>query len=487
MTFEKLRYPPRSDMLVLARSRTIETALSSSPTRHGFLAGSVAALFVSLFVCASPNYAETMTMTTSDTGAVVVAAAAATSQATEDQSIRPFTFNAPQAKLDDLRRRLAATQWPERETVTDASQGVPLAEMQELARYWATDYDWRKAEAKLNAFPQFITNIDGLDIHFIHVRSKNPKALPLIISHGWPGSVLEQIKLIGRLTDPTANGGKAEDSFDVVIPSMPGYGFSGKSTSTGWGPEHIARAWAQLMTRLGYTRYVAQGGDWGAVITDLMGAQAPEGLIGIHTNMAGALPPKISKAIASNVLGAGDPAPTDLSDEQQRVYDRLSFFFTKGIGYALEMGNRPQTLYGLADSPVALAAWMIDHDAWSLEDIQRAFVDEQPVGNLTRDEVLDNVTLYWLTNTGVSSSRLYWENTLGFFDFKGVAVPTAVSVFPNEIYPASRAWAEQAFPNLIYFNPVDEGNHFAAWQEPDIFTTELRAGFSSLRDKGRSS
>jgi pimeloyl-ACP methyl ester carboxylesterase len=398
--------------------------------------------------------------------------------------IRPFHVDMPDEQLEDLRRRIAATRWPEKEPVADQSQGVQLATIQALAKYWGTDYDFGRLEARLNAVPHFITEIDGLDIHFIHVRSPHENALPLIITHGWPGSIVEQLNVIGPLTDPTANGGSAEDAFHLVIPSMPGYGFSGKPAETGWDVPHIARAWAELMKRLGYTRYVAQGGDWGALITEVMGAQAPDGLIGIHTNMAGALPPKIAKPLASNVLGAGDPAPTDLSEEEQRVYDRLSFFFTEGIGYALEMGNRPQTLYGLADSPIALAAWMIDHDAWSLADITRAFVEEQPVGNLTRDEVLDNVTLYWLRNTGVSSSRLYWENKLGFFDFKGVTVPTAVSVFPNEIYPAVRAWAEQAFPNLIYFNQVAAGNHFAAWQEPDIFTTEVRAGFRSLRQEG---
>jgi pimeloyl-ACP methyl ester carboxylesterase len=400
--------------------------------------------------------------------------------------IRPFHFEVQQEELDDLRRRIAATRWPEKEPVNDLSQGVQLAAIQALARYWETEYDFGRLEARLSGVPQFMTEIDGLDIHFIHVTSQHEDALPLLITHGWPGSIVEMLNVIGPLTDPTAHSGSAEDAFHVVIPSMPGYGFSAKPDETGWDVPHIARAWAELMKRLGYTRYAAQGGDWGALITEVMGAQAPEGLVGIHTNMAGALPPEISKPIASNVLGAGDPAPTDLSDEEQRVYDRLSFFYTKGIGYGLEMGNRPQTLYGLADSPIALAAWMIDHDVWSLEDIQRAFVEQEPVGNLTRDEVLDNVTLYWLTNTGVSSSRLYWENKLGFFDFKGVTVPTAVSVFPNEIYPALRAWAEQAFPNLIYYNQVDEGNHFAAWQEPGIFTTEVRAAFRSLRN-GRSS
>jgi len=397
--------------------------------------------------------------------------------------IRPFPIEISQEHLDDLRRRIAATRWPEKEPVDDLSQGVPLATIQALARYWETEYDFGRLQARLTAVPHFMTEIDGLGIHFIHVRSPHDDALPLIITHGWPGSIIELLNVIGPLSDPTAHGGSEDDAFHLVIPSMAGYGFSDKPTSTGWGPQQMAQAWAQLMERLGYGRYVAQGGDWGALVTDFMGAQAPEGLIGIHTNMAGALPARISKVIASNVLGAGDPAPTDLSADEQAVFDRLTYFFQKGIGYALEMGNRPQTLYGLADSPIALAAWMIDHDFWSLEDIHSAFVKEQPVGNLTRDEVLDNVTLYWLTNTGVSSGRLYWENNVGFFDVKGVTVPAAVSVFPNEIYHPQRGWAEKAYPDLIYFNEVDAGNHFAAWQEPEIYTAELRAAFTSLRDQ----
>ena len=326
-----------------------------------------------------------------------------------------------------------------------------------------------------------MTEIDGLDIHFIHVRSKHEDALPLIITHGWPGSIVEMLNVVGPLTDPTAHGGSASDAFHLVIPSMPGYGFSGKPTDTGWGPERIGRAWAELMKRLGYTHFVAQGGDWGALVTDLMGAQAPPELLGIHSNMPGTLPPDVSKAIASNVLGAGDPRPTGLTPEESRAFDQLSFFFTKGIGYAVEMGLRPQTLYGLADSPVALAAWMLDHDARSYEDIAHAFVDEHPVGNLTRDEVLDNITLTWLTNTGISSARLYWENKLGFFDVKGVTVPAAVSVFPHELYQAPRTWTERAYDNLIYYNEVDKGNHFAAWQEPQLFATEVRNGFRPLR------
>lgn len=398
----------------------------------------------------------------------------------EDQSIRPFRVEVPQAELDELRRRLLATRWPEKETVDDQSQGVPLATMQELARYWATDYDLRRFEGRLNAFPQFLTRIDGLDIHFIHVKSPHPNALPVIITHGWPGSVIEMLNVIGPLTDPPAHGGDAADAFDVVIPSMPGYGYSEKPSSTGWGPVHIAEAWIQLMERLGYTRWAAQGGDWGAQITDVIGAKAPPGLVGIHSNMPGTVAPDVSKALTSNVFGTGYPAPSGLSPEEQAAYDRLAFLFTKGVGYALEMGLRPQTLYGLADSPAALAAWMLDHDAYSLEDIAQGIAGD-PVGNLTPDEVLDNITMTWVTNTGVSSGRLYWENTLGFFDIKGTTVPAAVSVFPRELYQAPRSWSEQAYPELVYYNQVYAGNHFAAWGQPELFTGELRAAFRLLR------
>jgi pimeloyl-ACP methyl ester carboxylesterase len=394
--------------------------------------------------------------------------------ATKSDAIRPFRVNVPDEALVDLRRRIAATQWPERETVTDQSQGVQLATMQALARYWATDYDWRKVEARLKALPQFITEIDGLDIHFIHVRSKHENALALIVTHGWPGSIIEQLKIVDPLTNPTAHGGSASDAFHLVIPSMPGYGFSGKPTTTGWDPVRIARAWAVLMNRLGYTKYVAQGGDWGALITDTMAAQAPAGLLGIHTNMAGAVPPEIDKAAFT-----GAPPPAGLSAEERQAYDRLVFFYTRGLAYAQEMGNRPQTLYGIADSPVGLAAWILDHDALSLALMARVF-DGRPEG-LTRDDVLDNITLYWLTNTAISASRLYWENKQAFFAPKNVAIPVAVSVFPDEIYAAPRSWVERAYPKLIHYNKVDKGCHFAAWEQPELFCNELRAGLRSLR------
>jgi pimeloyl-ACP methyl ester carboxylesterase len=388
--------------------------------------------------------------------------------------IRPFRLNIPEAELAELRRRISATRWPDRETVADASQGVQLATTQALARYWAKEYDWRKCEVRLNALPNFITEIDGLDIHFIHVRSKHENALPVIVTHGWPGSIIEQLKIIGPLTDPTAYGGRAEDAFDVVVPSLPGYGFSGKPTTTGWGPEHIARAWVVLMKRLGYKKFVAQGGDWGALITQLMGAHAPPELLGIHTNMPGAVPADIDKAAFT-----GAPAPSGLSADERHAYDQLVFFYKKGLGYADEMTLRPQTLYGIADSPVGLAGWILDHDASSYSLITRVF-QGQPEG-LTRDDVLDNITLYWLTNTAVSSARLYWENKLAFFQPLHVAIPVAVSVFPDEIYAAPRSWAERAYPKLIHFNKLDKGGHFAAWEQPQVFSEELRAAFRSLR------
>ena len=396
-----------------------------------------------------------------------------------DLEVRPFRIDVPKEDLVELRRRIAATQWPERETVADESQGVPLATIQELARYWATDYDWRKCEAKLNALPQFMTEIDGLDIHFIHVRSEHEDALPLNVTHGWPGSIIEQLKIIGPLTDPTAHGGSAEDAFDVVIPSMPGYGFSGKPTSTGWGPERIARAWAELMKRLGYTRYVAQGGDWGAFVVDQMGLQAPAGLLAIHTNMAATVPADVDKA-----LQAGDPPPSGLSADESRAYEQLERTF-KQVEYAKYMAARPQTLYGIADSPVGLAAWLLDHndaDGQPAAAVTSALNrTTSATGELTREEILDNITLYWLTNTGVSASRLYWEYRGGFFNAKGVSIPVAMTVFPGEQYQAPRSWAEKAYPNLIYFNEVDKGGHFAAWEQPQLFSEEVRAAFRSLR------
>ena len=393
---------------------------------------------------------------------------------TDASAIHPFNVSFPEAELTELRRRVNATRWPERETVTDATQGVQLATMQKLADYWGKDYDWSKCEAKLKALPHFITGIDGLDIHFIHVRSKHERALPMIVTHGWPGSVIEQLKIIGPLTNPEAHGGPASDAFHLVIPSLPGYGFSGKPSAAGWGPERIARTWTELMKRLGYTKYVAQGGDWGALITQLMGAQAAPGLLGIHTNMPGAVPPDIDKAAFT-----GAPAPSGLSADERHAYDRLVFFYTRGLAYAQEMGNRPQTLYGIADSPIGLAGWILDHDASSYAMMARVF-DGKTEG-LTRDDILDNITFYWLTKTGVSSARLYWENKLAFFAPKNVQIPVAVSVYPEEIYAAPRSWVEKAFPKLVYFNKLPKGGHFAAWEQPAFFVSDVRAAFKSLR------
>jgi pimeloyl-ACP methyl ester carboxylesterase len=411
------------------------------------------------------------------TATIPVVAGDAAGAATKKDSdpIRPFHVNIPKSELTELRRRIKATKWPKRELVTDASQGVQLATMQKLAHYWQTEYDWRKIEARLNALPQFITEIDGVDIHFIHVRSKHPKALPLIITHGWPGSIIEELKVIDALTNPTAHGGSAADAFDVVIPSLPGYGFSGKPTALGWEPVRIARAWIVLMNRLGYPQFVASGGDWGDPVTEQMAVLAPKEVLGIHLNMPSAVPPEIFKA-----LQGGGSLPSGLSTDERRAYEQLDFFFKKGLGYAQEMQHRPQTLYALEDSPIGLAAWILDHDIRSYELIARVF-NGQTEG-LTRDDVLDNITLYWLTGTAVSSARLYWENKLPFFAPQGVTIPVAVSAFPDELYQVPRSWAERAFPKLIHYNKLDKGGHFAAWEQPELFSAELRTGFASLRD-----
>jgi pimeloyl-ACP methyl ester carboxylesterase len=389
------------------------------------------------------------------------------------EEIRPFRVQFSDAELADLKRRVAATRWPSREIVPDQSQGVQLATLQKLASYWADNYDWRRVESKLNSYPQFITNIDGVDIHFIHVRSKEKSALPVIVTHGWPGSVIEQLKIIEPLTNPTAYGGTAGDAFDVVIPSLPGYGFSAAPTTTGWDPIRIARAWVVLMDRLGYKRYVAQGGDWGNAVTEQLALLQPPGLIGIHTNMPATVPPDIDKAASAGV------APPGLSDDERHAFDQLAFFYKHGLGYAQEMANRPQTLYGIGDSPVGMAAWMLDHDGTSLALMSRVF-DGQPEG-LTRDDILDNITLYWLTNTTVSSARLYWESKLAFFAPKGVQVPTAVTAFPDELYQAPRSWTEKAYPKLIYYSRASKGGHFAAWEQPQTLVNDLRAAFKPLR------
>ena len=409
------------------------------------------------------------------TGAFALQGSFAAAQSSE--AIRPFKVHTSDADLKDLRQRVLATKWPKKETVSDPSQGVQLATMQKLAHYWATGYDWRKMEAKLNALPQFVTNIDGLDIHFIHVRSKHPNALPVIITHGWPGSIIEQLKVIDPLTNPTAHGGKAEDAFDVVIPSLPGHGFSAQPTATGWDPNRVAHAWIELMKRLGYKKYVAQGGDWGNAVSETMALIAPPELAAIHTNMPATVPASITKALSSGTM------PADLSADEKNAFGQLAYFFKYGLSYAQEMGYRPQTLYGIDDSPIGLAAWMLDHDIRSYELIARVFDDKQEV--LSKDDILDNITLYWLTGTGVASARLYWEAFQtakgGFFDPRGVKIPVAVSVFPDEIYAAPKNWAEQAYSKLAYFNKVDKGGHFAAWEQPATFTNELRAAFKSFR------
>ena len=436
------------------------------PTRRSILATSAAAAALSLLqehVAAAPDAMKEVTAITN--------------------AVRRFRINVPDEALADLRGRIHATRWPDRETVTDESQGVQLATIQELARYWGTEYNWRKVEARLNDLPQLITEIDNVDIHFIHVRSKHDHALPLIVTHGWPGSVIEQLKIIDPLTNPTAHGGSASDAFHLVIPSMPGYGFSGKPTTTGWDPSRIASAWVVLMKRLGYEQFVAQGGDWGSPVTNEMAKLGAPELLGIHVNLPGTLPPDIAKA-----LQAGDPAPSGLSTDERRAFDQLKVLFAKRRAYALIMGTRPQTLYGLADSPVDLAAWMIDHgDGWAqpaapvTSALLGRTVNGHPAGDLTRDDVLDNITLYWLTNTGVSSGRLYWENKVSLYNAANVSIPAAITVFPGENYQAPRSWAERAYHKLIYFNEVDKGGHFAAWEQPQLFAQEVRAGFRSLR------
>jgi pimeloyl-ACP methyl ester carboxylesterase len=429
------------------------TGLSISPTRRRLLAGAAGALSV------LPTGVISLFPTSSRA-------------ASAPEAIRPFRIAVPQADLDDLRRRINATRWPDRETVADQSQGVPLHKLRDLVRYWGKGYDWRKAEAKLNAIPQFITTIDGIDIQFAHIRSRHTDALPLIITHGWPGSVLELLKVVGPLTDPLAHGGHAEDAFHVVLPSMPGYGFSERPTDAGWGPDRIARAWAVLMERLGYTRYVSQGGDWGSVIADVMARQAPPGLLGIHVNMPATVPPDIARALKN-----GDPAPAGLSDKEEAAFAQLDTFYRENTGYSAMMVTRPQTVgYALSDSPVGLAAWMYD------KFTQWTYSGGEPERVLTRDEMLDDITLYWLTNTAVSSARLYWENNANNFNAVDIAIPAAVTVFPGEIYRAPRSWAERSYRKLIYWNEVDKGGHFAAWEQPLLFSAELRAAFRPLRD-----
>ena len=476
MTLEKRQSPARSNKRALAQSRAIETALRLSPDRRSFLPGSVAALCVGLIAFASLIHAQTATTS----GAVVVAATPTAGNAAEDRSIRQFAVHVPKAALDDLRRRIAATRWPDRETVSDRSQGVPLDKLQALVRYWGTGYDWRKVEKRLNGLPQFVTTIDGVDIHFIHVRSRHPNALPVIITHGWPGSVIEQLKIIGPLTDPTAHGGRPEDAFDVVIPSVPGYGFSGRPTDTGWDPDHIARAWAELMKRLAYTRYVAQGGDWGTPISSAMARQSAPGLLGIHINLPATVPPEVAA-----VLPMGGPAPAGLSEKERAVFDALVASGKMGnLAYFTMMTARPQTVgYGATDSPAGLAAWVLVHPGFA-----QWTYGADPEKSPTKDDVLDNITLYWLTNTAASSARLYWENgargsvvVAAAQKTAEISLPVAITVFPEDVYRPPETWARRAYPNLTYFHEVDKGGHFAAWEQPELFATELRAAFRSLR------
>jgi pimeloyl-ACP methyl ester carboxylesterase len=449
--------------------KRLERLRSRITLRSGIIV--IAAAMVFALVSRSTHRVQLAALAATVVGAASKPVAAA---ANGETAIRPFKVNVPAADLADLHRRIVATNWPEPEPVPDASQGVQFATMQKLAHYWATDYDWRKFETRLNALPQFTTNIDGVDIHFIHVRSKHPNAMPVIITHGWPGSIVEFMKIVDPLTNPTAHGGTASDAFDVVIPSLPGYGFSGKPTSTGWDPQRIARAWVVLMKRLGYTRFVAEGGDWGGMVADVMGTQAPPELMGIHVTWPFTVPPDIDKAAQG-----GNPPPASLSADERHAYEQLAFFYQHGVAYAQAMASHPQTFYGIADSPVGLAAWLLDHDARSYELIARVFDGQQE--GLTRDDILDNITLYWLTKTPVSSARIYWENKLAFFAPKHVAIPVAVSAFPDEVLQTPRSWAASAYPKLMYYNRPGKGGHFASWEQPEIFANEVRAAFKSLR------
>src|SRR3954468_1767700 len=448
--------------------------------RRFFTAAAASVAASQLGLLAFPRRLEAMTGAMTETATDV-----ARQFGTTRTDIRPFHISFPEEQLSDLRRRIKATKWPERETVADDTQGVQLATMQALATYWANDYDWRKIEEKLNSYPNFITNIDGLDIHYIHVKSKEKNALPLIVTHGWPGSVIEQLKIIDPLTNPTKYGGNAADAFDVVIPSIPGYGFSGKPTAPGWNPVRIAKAWTTLMQYLGYTKFVAQGGDWGNAISEVMALQAPPGLLGISTNMAATVPPDIDAA-----LFAGKPKPAGLTADESRAWDQLAFFYKNGLGYANEMSLRPQTLYGIADSPVGLAAWILDHDDASQKLISRIFAGQSE--GLSRDDILDNITMYWLTNTAISSARLYWDTTHtlppgGFFTVRNVQLPVVVTVFPDEIYAAPKTWAENAYPKMIYYEKFPKGGHFAAWEQPEYFVKAMRDGFRSLRSSAAAS